>query len=133
MPKLEYFLVAESISTDKDRNLVSVFHVLEDIACPIPCAIPQMVAISSWILQPEDENRDFQVGFEVVLPGPEASQEKKNFSLNFTAKGSRQRAYFRFVGIPIDNAGNVVFNLLLNGEHKASHILTVRHSDEAED
>ena len=31
MPRLEYFIVCESISTDQETNRVSLFNVLEDL------------------------------------------------------------------------------------------------------
>ena len=131
MLQLEYFLVCESIAIDQDRNLASAFNILEDISCPIPCQIPQMVALSTWRLQPEDQGRDFQVGFELILPRvKEGQEEKKAFTLNFTAKGIRHRTYFRFNGIPVDRAGDIIFNLTLNGAHIATHVLTVRQSEE---
>ena len=66
MPKLEYFLICESIVIDQDRNLASAFNILEEVSCPIPTLIPQVVALSTWRLQPEDQDCDFQVGFELV-------------------------------------------------------------------
>ncbi len=30
MPKLEYFLICESVSVDQDTNRLSLFNVLED-------------------------------------------------------------------------------------------------------
>jgi hypothetical protein len=130
MPQLEYFLVCESIVIDKDRNLASAFNILDDLLVTIPCLIPQMVALSTWRLQPEDQNCDFQVGFELILPGAGVSQEeKKTFTLNFSAKGVRHRTYFRFDGIPIEQEGDVVFHLTLNGAHIATHVLTVRQTE----
>jgi hypothetical protein len=71
MPQLEYFLIAESISVDQSTNRVSLFNVLEEIQCaPLPAGtpaipgrtgIPQLVAVSSWNLSPEDQGREFQV------------------------------------------------------------------------
>jgi hypothetical protein len=31
MPSLEYFLIAESVSSDVQRNTISIFHVLNDV------------------------------------------------------------------------------------------------------
>jgi hypothetical protein len=129
MPKLEYFLVCESILTDLDRNLTSAVSILDDISCPIPGHLPQVVALCTWRLDPDDQGRDFQVGFEIIWPESQGSQkDNKKYTLNFTAKGCRQRAYFRFHDIPVEQAGDIVFNLMLNGDHIATHVITVRQS-----
>ena len=73
----------------------------------------------------QDETRD-----EIIRLNHD-QEEKKKYMLNFTAKGYRQRAYFRFHGIPVNQAGDIVFNLTLNGNHIATHVLTV-HQCEAE-
>lgn len=132
MPRLEYFLVSRSVSIDRDRNEVSVFNILEEISLSksTPNVVPELVALSSWILDPEDQGRDFQVGLELVGPGPENCPSDNEFTVNFTAKGKRQRTAMTLVGMPIEREGDTVFKLKLNGEYKASHVLTARWSDE---
>jgi hypothetical protein len=132
MPRLEYFLVAESVSIDRDRNQVSVFNILEEVFIPRtePRVVPQLVALSSWILDPEDQGRDFQVQVELVGPDGDNCPYNTDFTVNFTANGTRQRTQIGLLGLPIEREGNTVFNLNLNGEHRASHILTVRANDD---
>jgi hypothetical protein len=134
MPKLEYFLVSESISVDRDQNSVSVFNIIEEItvAKTGPSVIPNLVALSSWIFDTKDVGQDFQVTLKVVLPGAVSPEKTKEFPINFTAPKIRQRIYHRISGLPLHEAGDVVFELLLNGEHKASHTLTVRQSEESD-
>ncbi len=129
MPKLEYFLVAESVSIDRDQNRVSVFNILEEVSIPKsgPKIVPYLVALSSWIIAPEDQGEDFQVSVE--LAGPNLD-DTLVFSVNFTAKGNRQRTRIGISGMPIERIGDVVFSLKLNGRQTASHILTIRPSDE---
>ena len=130
MPRLEYFLVAESVSVDSDRNQVSVFNILEEISVPRtgPKVIPQLVALASWIVVPEDEGKDFQVSVELVRPGPNCPYNDE-FSLNFTARCKRQRTQICLALLPIDRVGDMVFNLKLNGSQVASHVLAVRPSN----
>jgi hypothetical protein len=134
MPKLEYFVVSQSISIDQDLNQVSVFSILEEVSIPKsgPAFIPQVVALSSWILEPEDEGQDFQVTLEVISPGAEAPEETQKFSVNFTGSKKRHRIYNRILGLPVQQIGDVVFRLLLNGDHKASHTLTVRQHEDGD-
>ena len=129
MPKLEYFLVAESVSIDRDQNRVSVFNILEEVSIPKsdPKIIPYLVAFSSWIIAPEDQGKDFQVSVE--LAGPNLDRTLV-FPVNFTANGNRQRTRVGISGMPIERTGDTVFSLKLNGEQTASHNLTIRPSDE---
>jgi hypothetical protein len=132
MPKLEYFLVSESISVDRDQNAVSVFNILEEVAIPKtgPGVIATLVAVSSWIFDVEDVGKDFQVTLKVILPEVAGPDITKEFPINFTAPKSRQRIYHRISGLPLQKASDVIFELLLNGEHKASHTLNVRQSED---
>jgi hypothetical protein len=134
MPKLEYFLVAESISVDQDQNKVSVFNILEEVAVPESdlTVIPQLVALSSWIFEPEDMGQDFQVTLRVLVPRTMTPETTKEFPINFTGPKKRQRIYHRIRDLPLPQAGDVVFQLLLNGDHKASHTLTVHQHKDAD-
>jgi hypothetical protein len=133
MPKLEYFLVAESISIDRDRNQVSVFNILEDIVVPRAVhVIPQAVAICSWILNSEDQGQDFQVLLNIDVPTAGDPVRAKRAAINFTAEGTRQRIHLNILNIPVERDGNIVFGLELNGKHIASHTLAVRWNSEEE-
>ena len=135
MPKLEYFLVAESASIDRDSNQVSVFNILEEVSVPRsePKVIPQLVALSSWIIDPDDQGKDFQAAVELAGPGGPECPYNHDFTVNFTAKGSRHRTQISLVGLPIERVGDRVFTLKLNGAPQATHILTVRPSSEESD
>ena len=134
MPKLEYFLVAEYISVDRDQNQVSVFNILEEVSVPKSglTVIPKLAALSSWIFEPKDTDQDFQVILRVILPRATDPENPKEFSINFTGPKKRQRIYQRIMGLPLEQAGDVVFQLLLNGEHKASHTLTVHQHEDSD-
>ncbi len=132
MPRLEYFLVARSVSIDQDRNEVSVFGILEEIALSKsdPKVLPEMEALASWILDPEDQGAEFLVTLQLVGPGPGQSPSDGEFSVAFVAEGNRQRTRMAFIGMPIDRAGDTNFKLKLNGVEKATHVLSVHLSDE---
>ena len=68
MPRLEYFLVAESISVDRETNQLSVFNVLDDLELSLPTQIPQLVALSSWNIEPHERDQDLQVMLRILLP-----------------------------------------------------------------
>lgn len=134
MPKLEYFLVAESVSIDSDRNQVSVFNILEEMSIPEsePKVIPRLVALASWIITPDDEGKDYQVSVDLIGPGQDCPYNHE-FSLNFTARGNRQRTQMHLALLPIERVGDTVFNLKLNGTQIASHVLTVRPNNKEAD
>jgi hypothetical protein len=132
MPKLEYFVVAESASIDRDRDQVSIFNILEDIFIPKsePKIIRELVAISSWILDPEEEGKDFQASLKLEGPGPNNCPWNSEFFVNFTAEKHRVRLQFGLCRMPIDRPGNIIFVLTLNGHVEAHHIITVQQSTE---
>lgn len=130
MPKLEYFLVAESISIDQDRNTVSLFHVLEDATARTPWLFPQLVAVSAWNIQPEEIGSDFQATLRIHLPGEQ--QEPPESTVNFTGQQTRQRIHHFVQGLNAEEVGDVVFEILMNGKHAASHTFTIRARDESD-
>lgn len=145
MPKLEYFLVCESVSTDRDTNRVSIFHVVEELRPPkielpntgpktsssaalrpVPASeyghiLAQLVAVCCWYQTDDDADKDFQAMLR--LRTPEGTTH--DFPMNFTMNSRRQRLLFHLQGIPPLMPGELAFEILLNGEHKAEHIVTV--------
>jgi len=132
MPKLDYFLVADSVSTDRERNTVSLFHILEEWPARLPLVIPQLVAVSSWTIPPEDMGRDFQVTLNIRLPGDQEAPDFQIFPVNFTADRPRHRAYHFVKGLRVEHAGDMVFEILINGRLAASQVVWVRASEESE-
>ena len=134
MPQLEYFIVSESISVDRDRNQVSIFNILEEVTVPKsgPAFIPHLVALGSWIPQPEEIGKDFQVMLNIVSPVAENLDKPLELSTNFRGTTRRHRVYNRILGFPLPQTGDVVFSLLLNGHHEASHTLTVRQQEDSD-
>lgn len=142
MPKLEYFLICESTSTDRETNRVSLFNVLEDL--PVlragaagqqqPPVSPFFEAVSCWNREPGDEEGDFQAILRIHSP----DEKPKDFSMNFKMEQPRHRLSFHFQGMPKLKPGELRFELLLNGEHVAWHTVNVfpppnDSSDAAED
>lgn len=142
MPKLEYFLVCESISIDRETNRISLFNVIESIKVisqlsnissdddeskiEVPRApLIQLIASSSWNCEQEEFGEDHQATLRAHIPGKDAI----DFNLNFTVEQQRHRLNFKLQGIPpIQEAGDLVFELLLDGEHKATHTIDVKLS-----
>lgn len=132
MPTLEYFVICESVSTDKDTNRVSLFNIVEEVNLHrraeqgVPrngIPIVQFVAVSCWNRLPGDEGNDFQAMLRIHPTAPDV--EAAEFPLNFTMQNRRQRLLMRIAGIPEMPAGDLRFELLLNGEHAATHTITI--------
>ena len=77
MPKLEYFLLCESISVDQETNRVSLFNVLEDLhLAKLPkngdskpaFILNQFVAVAVFNREPEDGDQDFEACLKYNLP-----------------------------------------------------------------
>src|SRR5262249_44936666 len=123
MPRLEYFIVCESSSVDAETNSVSLFHVLEDIfPGRFPDSIPNIEAVSLWNVQPDEQDTDFPANLSIRLPG---RGEPVRFPMNLTKGWKRYRATIKVSGIPLLMPGELRFNVELNGEHSASHIVNV--------
>jgi hypothetical protein len=130
MPKLEYFLVCESVSTDQETNRVSLFNILEEVQVltgdtppQLGVSILQFIAFSCWNREPGDEDRDLQLIVRLHVPG---NEERVDFPLNFHMDRPRHRVAMRFQGLPKAEPGDLKFELLLNGEHVAWHTVQVR-------
>jgi hypothetical protein len=130
MPKLEYFLVSESLSVDQETNNVSVFSILEELSGPLPLAIPRLVAISSWNIEPDERDRDYQVALRIRLPSGEVMPESKDFKVNFTTTRMRHRIFQHVHGLRVNEAGELTLEVLLDGEHKASHTIAIHARQE---
>lgn len=120
MPDLEYFVVAESVSIDRDTNRVSLFNVVEEIvASPVPFPV---VAVSGWNLTAEEQRgADLQAGVRITKPG---GQVLGPYPVNFAGRTFRHRIVHRFA-VPFDVPSEWLFEILMNGQRKAGHRVTV--------
>jgi len=129
MPKLEYFLLCESISVDQETNRVSLFNVLDDLHLAKPpkegdskpaFILNQFVAVAVFNRQPEDGDKDFEACLKYNLP----DNTHKEHKLKFKMERNRQRIVMRFVGMPpVAKDGLLSFDLSVNGEHAGTHTI----------
>lgn len=123
MPNLEYFLVADSVSVDQLTNTVSIFHVIEQIRSPeFPVQIPRFVCISSLNIDKGDVGNEHQLTVRIKNPSGEFENPNRT---NFTAEKRRQRFIAHLINFKIDGPGELVFELLLNEKHLASHTVDI--------
>jgi len=115
--------MCESISIDQATNQVSVFNILEDLyPQKLPYVLPKTVAVSSWAMDQEEADQDWQVALRISPPG---EQEKKAGPTNFGKGWVLCRSVISVQGIPVKEAGELKFELLLNGESRATQVVTV--------
>lgn len=129
MAKLEYFLVAESVSVDQITNRVSIFNVIEEVRASKYPAHISMVAVSLWNVPEDDAGRDFQTVLEVTFP----DGEKKEFRHNFKMPRRRIRTMFQLANLELKQPGPMCVDLALNGEHQATHTIDVVEVEPATD
>lgn len=126
---MEFFLVSEDLSIDQQTNRLSLFNVLEQIKGPnFPLVLRSAAAISLWVEEDGDQGRDFQCMLRIILP----NGRQHNFTSNFRFGSRRHRVIMRLQGFPIDEPGILQFEVLLNGEHKASHEVEVSRIDDSD-
>ena len=138
MPKLEYFLVCESVSVDRETNRISLFNVIEDIHRVKPGTeissplVFNFVAVSCWNKLESDEDTDFQATLRIHQPPNEngGESEPKDLTLNFRMQSRRQRLLMRLAApvLPPAHDGKLRFELLLNGNHCAEHEIGIIES-----
>ena len=138
MPKLEYFLLCESVAVDQETNRISLFNVLEDFQVTPTIQqdgeppqgphyiISQCIAVALFNREPDDQGREFTASLrlssmDVAKPVPE---------LKFKMERNRQRIIMRFVGMPpIGKDGVLRFELLLDGQPCASHTVHLQSGE----
>ncbi|MBI4580026.1 MAG: hypothetical protein HY718_10015 [Planctomycetes bacterium] len=125
MPTLEYFLVARDFSVDQRTNRVSIFNIMEEIhAREFPITIPNMVILCSWNAENGDNERDFQMTLRPSLDGRPVGIPQP-LAHNFRIPGRRCRNFVAVEGLPLAGPGRLLVELLLNGDHVASHTIDV--------
>ena len=129
MPRLECFVVAETVSIDKLTNAVSLFNILEEVhSRTFPFLVPKVAVFSLWRKEAGDEERDWQALLKVTQPSGEARDRAINFRFS---SSRRHRLIQRISGLPVLTEGDVRFELLLNGQHAAEHIVSVTRVSES--
>ena len=129
MAKLEYFLVAESVSVDQKTNRISFFNVVEEVTgAAFPATIPQIIAVAAWNGEEGNDKEAFQATVRITFP----DGEQKDYHHNFRMPAKRSRVILTFQGITLKRAGELLLDLSLNGEHAAKHSIDVKLADNAE-
>lgn len=129
MPRLEFFVVAESLSIDQATNELSIFNIWEEVRSPgFPLIIPKCAAISLWRSEPNDAGQDWTAAVRVTPPGEPTIELPITF--RFAENELRHRITQRIQGIPVQREGDLHFELVLSGKHIAEHIITVQRVEE---
>lgn len=122
MARLEFFVVSEGVSVDQVTNKASIFEILEEIRLTsFPDHIDHCVAMSLWRQEPGDEGQDFQVLLRITSPSGKNHETRSNF--RFVAP--RHRVMQRMERLPIEQAGQLQFEVSLNDKHSAEHVVDI--------
>ena len=129
MPKLEYFLVSESVSVDQQTNRASLFNILDEVReNKFPTVIPQAVVTSAWDYEVGDENIDYQVKVRVYLLGEE---DLKVFPMNVKIEpNNRHRLFMQLLNLQIKQPGELKFEIFLNDKYTASHTVLIEKDEQ---
>jgi len=129
MPKLEYFLVCESVSIDRETNRISLFNVLEAITPVLQAQdaqypLTQMAVVACWLRKSHDDpESEHEQKVRIYVPGREDAVEA---TTRFRMQHLRQRSVNRLIGMPeFKESGELRIELCLDGSHEAEHIVTV--------
>jgi len=121
MARLEFFIVSESMSIDQFTNRLSLFNILEEVESPnFPFQL-SIIAVSLWMKEPGDDERDFQCILRVSMP----NVPPREFTVNFRFISRRHRVIQNIQAIQLNEPGVLRFEVLLNGQHAASHEIDV--------
>jgi hypothetical protein len=128
MPRVESFTVCHSIRKPLTAGAINRAKVLTDYyPSTIPGVLAKATVISLWNLACKDEARDHQATLVVKAPGRGAV----SFQMSLSRNEPRVQTIREVLGIPLEEAGPLLFELLLNGKTVASHIITIHAPDSA--
>jgi hypothetical protein len=126
MAHMEFFIVSEELSVDQQTNRLSLFNILEQISGPnFPLMLVSAVAVSLWVAEPGDEERDFQCTLRIIPPGG----DQRDFTTNFRFRSRRHRIIQRLQGFQLNEPGLLRVEMLLNGEYQARHEVDIERVD----
>ncbi len=126
MARLEFFVVSKAVSIDQTTNQISVFEILEEMdASSFPAQIQSLVAISLWRQEQGDQEQDFQLLLQITTP----SGTSHDFRTNFRLSGRRHRVTQRIEGMILEKEGVLRFEVILNDQHAAEHIVDILRTD----
>ncbi len=125
MAELKLFVVAESVSIDQTTNSASVFNILEEVhAVQFPILVPSCAVLSVWHREAGDEGKDWQLVLRVTPP----NGDSHDLSSNFRFANPRHRVVQRVLGLAVEHAGQLDFELQLNGRRVAEYTVGVRQA-----
>jgi hypothetical protein len=128
MLSLEYFLVCESFSVDAITNSVSLFLVMDELAfAEFPATIPRINIVACWRGEPPAGTTDYQAMIKITPPGPHGPEDPgyKEFPTNLVVDRRRVRVLHGVGNIPIASPGDLTVEVLLNGQHQATHVVSI--------
>jgi hypothetical protein len=126
MPELEYFLVAESYSVDRDTSAISIFNVFSQLtADALPYDIKKFVAVACWICSREEIDSKQESMIEILISPP--GESERSFRGSFKPATRFQHVTLDLSnGLSVTQTGDIEVELRLNDNHSATHTIEIR-------
>lgn len=122
MPRLEYFLVSGGAAIDQISGRISAFDILIEIRpVQLPAVFTRVVTICSFSFEENEMNSNCQLVTRITPPGGEMMENRTNF----TVRDRHHNILLNWVGVRINQAGSVNFELRLNENVVAHHDIAV--------
>lgn len=88
----------------------------------MPFHIGELVVNAAWDLDGDDIGQEIQTAVRITVPG---RAEPVIVPEPFVAERSRHRINLAIIGLEVLKFGELLFEILLNGEHRASHRVSI--------
>jgi hypothetical protein len=121
MPRLESFTVCRSVRKAGNGAVRCTAVLKHVLPAALPDAIAAVTVISSWSVGPEDGGREPQATLIVRPPG----RAEICFPLDLPQRGAGFRVVRTLLGIPLAEAGPLLFEVVSSGRTLAVHKVTV--------
>jgi len=99
MPRLIFFLAANSTSVDSRTNSLSIFEVIEQLrSVAFPSRLHRADFVALWQGQPGEQGQEFEQRIRVARPDHEEIADLKS---PFKISGLRHRMIARLIDLPL--------------------------------
>ncbi len=124
MAKLVYFLVADHARVDPATNNLDIINVLVERSFPAFPAAADVTPVCMLEAEPGDSSRDLQVSLRITLPDGSSLRDVSH-RLRFRAGETRRSKYWSLHQAAVPAPGEMIFELLLNGQRIARYGVNV--------
>jgi hypothetical protein len=123
--KIEHMILCRDTVIDRDRNTLSVFDVVEDLAIKAGGKVAIIPFHLLAVFRRDNEVGEKELEFELVISNP-SGKELVKLKLPMRIEAKHRRSRLRINGtFPVDSSGDYTFTVSGSGGVKAEAILGV--------